>query len=93
MANNRMFLVNPTTGARLMLAKYYPSTGWYVPTPETLGQRLNELFDSTDFRDIPPHERAARNFIMREDLPKARGGMWGERWVVEYETEPETAHL
>jgi hypothetical protein len=32
MANTRMFLKNTRTGTRIYLAKYYPSTGWYVPT-------------------------------------------------------------
>lgn len=44
MANNRMFLVSQSTGLRVRIAKYYPSTGWYMEkdTPE----RANEIFDS-----------------------------------------------
>lgn len=30
MANNRMWLVNDRLGKRVLLAKYYPSTGWYM---------------------------------------------------------------
>lgn len=44
MANNRMYLVNARTGARVYLAKYYPSTGWYCVEPETLAQRLDAAF-------------------------------------------------
>jgi|HubBroStandDraft_6_1064221.scaffolds.fasta_scaffold02348_2 hypothetical protein len=29
MANNRMYLVHATTGTAILLAKYYPTTGWY----------------------------------------------------------------
>ena len=39
MANNRMFLVNRKTGAKIYLAKYYPSTGWFGP--KGLSERLN----------------------------------------------------
>jgi hypothetical protein len=30
MANNRMWLVNKTTGKRVLLCKYYPTSGWYL---------------------------------------------------------------
>lgn len=30
MANNRLYIVNTTTGKRALIAKYYPSTGWYA---------------------------------------------------------------
>jgi len=30
MANNRMYLINRRTGKQILLAKYYPSTGWCV---------------------------------------------------------------
>ena len=30
MANNRLYLVNEDGTKRILLAKYYPSTGWYI---------------------------------------------------------------
>ncbi len=41
MANNRMFLVNKRTGARVFLAKYYPGTGWY-----SAGSHVHEAIDA-----------------------------------------------
>jgi hypothetical protein len=29
MANNRMYLINTRTNDKILLAKYYPTTGWY----------------------------------------------------------------
>ena len=43
MANNRMYLVNKRTGARVFLAKYYPNTGWY--TVGEISPHLDEAFD------------------------------------------------
>jgi len=47
MANNRMWLTNKRTGAKVLLAKYYPSTGWYV-FHDDLVAKLNALFDAND---------------------------------------------
>lgn len=33
MANNRMFITCSVCGEQIGLAKYYPSTGWYVVIP------------------------------------------------------------
>lgn len=46
MANNRMYLVNSETKEKVMLAKYYPSTGWYVKYND-LAYMLNEFFEGT----------------------------------------------
>lgn len=43
MANNRMWLKNKRTGAQVLLAKYYPSTGWY-PFHDDIHAKLAELF-------------------------------------------------
>lgn len=43
MANNRMWLVNKRTGARLLLAKYYPSTRWSVFYSD-LTDRISRFF-------------------------------------------------
>ncbi len=44
MANNRMWFVNEKSGKKVMLAKYYPSTGWYI-FYEDLLERLDKMFD------------------------------------------------
>lgn len=44
MANKYMFLKNTRTGDRQMIAKYYPSTGWYQVAP------MDTLFD----RNVAP---------------------------------------
>ena len=54
MANNRMYLVHKTTGKSILLAKYYPTPGWYQFHPE---EKLNEFFeqartDSTENRHV-----------------------------------------
>lgn len=48
MANNRMWLVHKSTGRAVLLAKFYPSAGWYHPAPETAGQKLNAFLDETE---------------------------------------------
>lgn len=42
MANNRMYLVDKDTGEKVLLAKYYPSSGWYIKRPVTL---IDAFFD------------------------------------------------
>jgi hypothetical protein len=44
MANNRMYLRNKRTGAKLLLARYYPSTGWNNYYGLIFGDRLDALF-------------------------------------------------
>lgn len=44
-SNNRMWLTNKLTGQQVLLAKYYPSTGWYV-FHDDIAQRLDKLFDT-----------------------------------------------
>ncbi len=43
MANNRLYLTCKRTGEKVMLAKYYPSTGWHVRNDE-LVEHLNQMF-------------------------------------------------
>ncbi len=81
MANNRMFLVNNRTGQKVMLAKYYPSTGWYVQN-EKIKESLDDAFNIADFgvedwpNTVPP----------KPDGKIAVGGMWGgNEWQIEYE--------
>lgn len=42
MANNRMWLQIKNQSKKILLAKYYPSTGWYIYHTE---KELNEWFD------------------------------------------------
>jgi hypothetical protein len=51
MANNRMWLTHKPTGERVLLAKYYPSTGWYV-RDDDLVDRLTKLFDGNEHRTV-----------------------------------------
>lgn len=71
MANNRMYLKNTRTGERFYLAKYYPSTGWYI-VGDNLDDRLNEFFDVQDFGG---GERP--RFSM--------GDMYGAEWVLQFQ--------
>jgi hypothetical protein len=52
MANNRMYLKNRRTGAKVLLAKYYPSTGWYAFHAPDRGvdliSKLDETFDTNE---------------------------------------------
>ena len=96
MANNRMFLVNRRTGARLMLAKYYPSTGWYMVKSEG---DMNDVFDEADFGYLTEEERKAKRaqFLTpgRAGRPYSAAGTVGVEWELEYETtnEPDTLHI
>jgi hypothetical protein len=57
-ANNRLFLKNPKTGERVLLAKYYPSTGWYTVIHNTTAQKQMDQFlcpsdrEQTDDHDL-----------------------------------------
>lgn len=88
MANNRMWLVHRGSGQKVLLAKYYPTTGWYV-FHDDLGERMNELFDRHDFGHLSQEQLAANaaapGFTTQH---KSVGGMWGDtNWLIEYETE------
>lgn len=52
MSNNRMYLqIKGNPGKKILLAKYYPSTGWYIFYDE---KTLNDWFKkSFNFKDIP----------------------------------------
>lgn len=45
MANNRMFLFNPATGQRVMLAKKMGGA-WYVGMPETLVANIDAVLNA-----------------------------------------------
>jgi hypothetical protein len=44
-ANNRMWFKNKKTGGKILLAKYYPSTGWYVYY-EDIAARIEKELDA-----------------------------------------------
>ena len=73
MANNIMWLVNRRTGSRFALAKYYPSTGWYVIG--TL-KEINKAFDAEDFPASDGGNRPAHSVA----------GLLGDEWDVQFES-------
>ena len=80
MANNRLYLKCKRTGERVMLAKYYPSTGWYVDN-KTLIQDLDEMLQRDAFGGLD-WMRAQVEGVIPE------GGMWdGGAHELEYEQE------
>lgn len=52
MANNRMYLVNKKTGHRITIAKYYPSTGWYVFHDDLHAQLDAEFSGHSEVSDV-----------------------------------------
>ena len=85
MANNRMYLINKRTQARVFLAKYYPSTGWF--TTDGLELKLNKAFDAADFGHLTPEERTVKEKTIGFGPPFAAGGMYGAEWVLEYDVD------
>ena len=85
MANNRMFLVNRKTGAKIMLAKYYPSTGWFAY--DGLTDRVNKVFDEHDFGHLSDVQKMQNAAHPGFGVPyKADGGEFGYTdWYVDYE--------
>ena len=84
MANNRMWLVHERTGAKVLLAKYYPSTGWYICNDNA----VDAAFERADFghlSELDREEMAARPF---EHGFYSIGGNNGEAWRLEYDEEP-----
>lgn len=47
MANNRLYLYDPESGEKFMLAKSL-SNGWYINNPETFADNLEEWLDMKD---------------------------------------------
>lgn len=86
MANNRMWVVNRKTGAKVLLAKYYPSTGWCV-FYQDLADKLDALFHEHDFGHLSHAELAANAAHHGMGVPfTSAGGMWGATdWFLDYE--------
>lgn len=51
MANNRMYLVNRFTDQTIMIAKYFPSEGWFVKNVDTVNELLKNGNDRSLFGD------------------------------------------
>lgn len=47
MANNRLYIYDPETGDKFMIAKSL-SDGWYIKDPEKLGHELEAWLDGRD---------------------------------------------
>lgn len=85
MANNRMFLVNRRTGAKVMIAKYYPSTGWFAY--DGLTEKVNQAFHHHDFGHLTTAQEAANAAHHGLGVPHtSEGGMFGGAdWYIDYE--------
>ena len=92
MANNRMYLVNKKSKARIYLAKYYPSLGWYS-NDEKLFEHLNEEFHKSDWSHLTPEQNRAKAAAtrLRKTVCKLRpkaSELW-RRMEIEYEERSE----
>lgn len=48
MANNRMWLVHKASGRAVLLAKFYPSIGWFHPAAPDMGEKVNSFLTETE---------------------------------------------
>ena len=65
-ANNRMWVKNPKTGKKALLAKYYPSTGWYAKL--TL-QELHDVLCPEDREQTDDHDLFGKNpFVLEYEV-------------------------
>ena len=78
MANNRMYLRCPycPDTKPLMLAKYYPSTGWYGWAADTLSRLKGEA---------PTFEERVNKFFEQH----RHDSQWGGGFVLEFEIKPD----
>jgi len=81
MANNLMYLVNKRTGTRIIIAKFYPSTGWY--TAEAIKKTLDAAFDESDFGHLTDQERREKEYQVGFGPPYAFDPI-GDEWTLEY---------
>lgn len=88
MANNRMYLVHQISRRRVLIAKYFPSTGWGIHSDQ-LAADLAKAFDDEDFGHLTPLQRAVNDSCPGFTCPyKSSGGMFGTtEWRIEYESE------
>ena len=58
MANNRLYLKSKRTGERVLIAKYYPSTGWYAksaPKDKVVEFFRKHSYGETTYEDTDTH--------------------------------------
>jgi hypothetical protein len=78
MANNRLYLKSNHTGERILIAKYYPSTGWYPRSEQW--QNVQRFFERHSFGNGITWKQA------KQDRIKARGGMYDSNsFEIEFE--------
>ncbi len=105
MANNRMWLVHTVTGKRNLLAKYYPSIGWYLVTDNEDKPWIERLFEQdgerSDFGNTRYHlefehtsEASADPDGAREALEKIADGPCACGTLIDarYITDPPGSH-
>lgn len=91
MANNLMWLVHKPSGAKVLIGKYYPCTGWYVHDKANFRRRVDKAFDEVDFGHLTPEQRAENAAVPGMGVPHpALGGEYGVQWELEYESEPDS---
>ncbi len=70
MANNRMWFQNLETGEKVLLAKYYPSTGWYL-FHDDVALKLIRLFDKMPYDGSFEGKQVFRVLYDEEELKLA----------------------
>lgn len=84
MANNRMYIFNKRTKQKIFVAKYYPSTGWYVDSDD-LVNKLNGEFNLASFgQENWPN--AGKEFSSPSRVKAVEGAMGGNDWCIKYES-------
>ena len=85
MANNRMYLRNTRTGKALMIAKYYPSTGWSMVKEAA---DVTAFFREQDFGCLTDEQGKANSASPNFGVPyTSSGGMYGAEWTLYLEQE------
>lgn len=69
MANNRMYLTHKGSGDSILLAKYYPSTGWYMfHSQEVMDEFLSKFNPKTTFGDTDFELRFESDQLSHQEL-------------------------
>lgn len=91
MANNRMYLFNTRTKQSVYLAKYYPSTGWYLNCKGgEVEETMSNAFHQADFGELTPEQEAAnaRHVGFGVPFPSDSREVEGAEWEIRYEYHP-----
>jgi hypothetical protein len=73
MANNRLYLKHTKTGKEILLAKYYPNTGWYMFHSE---EEMNTWFDQFNDNSMWGDTNFALYPEINNDWKEALGFWW-----------------